>query len=179
MRILASCLLCAAVMAAGCSKKEDHKPAPVKEPVRKAGLWSIETVPIDAGVPGPPVGLQVCIDEKTDRLATLVGGRMGPTAACTQTARRVGEGWSVKRICRGDERAVTIEATVSGDLEAEYLVDTLTRTDPPEPGQPAERQATITGRWLSDCGADQKPGDVTLSSGVIYNIAKGGPPAPP
>lgn len=136
-------------------------------PQRKAGLWQIELkTPHSGGRTMPP--MKQCIDEKTDQQLQehSLGAGAGRQDCTKQTATRSGDTWVVDAVCKLQNSTATTHATMRGDFNAAYTIESQTRFDPPI-GELKESSSKTKVIWLGACPANMKPGDVDVNGRVI------------
>ena len=139
-------------------------------PQRKPGLWQIEIESSQAkGRTVPP--MKQCIDEKTDKQMqeqNLHSGSGGKADCEKQSMNRTASGWVVDSVCKIQDSTMTTHATMQGDFNASYTIDSQTKFSPPL-HDVSESTAKMKVNWLGACPANMKPGDVDVN-GRVFNV---------
>lgn len=148
------------------------KPAPPPEmPARKAGLWEIKMTMEGSGM--PPRTSQQCIDAETDKLMNTFGGGMPQPMCSQQEVKKMGTGIIVTSTCDMGGVKTTSVGVITGDFESAYTVKVTSKRQggvaSPKAG-PAETKMQLDAKWVSECKAGQKPGDMIMPGGVKVNI---------
>jgi Protein of unknown function (DUF3617) len=149
-------------------------------PARKAGLWEIRTVRLEARRKGensvtPVKSYQQCIDAATDRMLMLGTGFLG--FCPTHRVRRSDDAVTIDSACMAPEavgfhirevlRSTATHTTITGSFDSAYT----TRATFSMPGGIVEEMTeTQEAKWLGPCTADQKPGDIIWSDGCKRNV---------
>ena len=139
-------------------------------PTRRAGLWEV-TVNHDGGKI-PAQTMQQCTDAETDKLMNAFGGDLSAGMCSKQEVKKVGATLVIHAVCQIGPMKSVSESVVSGDFNSNYTVKVTSKLE----GVPAAAQGmvggttTIQARWLSACKPDQRPGDITTSTGQTMNI---------
>jgi hypothetical protein len=148
-------------------------------PVRKDGLWAV-TVRSDDLVlrqqgqakPGP-VTVQMCTRREVEpvMLLSMVPGqencqklevvRLGKTAEA---------GFEVRSTCQVHDVKSEMQLELRGDLQARYH-GSFSVNFPQMPMQNTGRMV-FEGRWLGECAAGQRPGDIRLPNGATVNVVE-------
>jgi hypothetical protein len=138
-------------------------------PKRKAGLWEITQ-----NIEGTPLGamppIQQCIDARTDDLMQQQGRSMAKTNCSQSDVKRDGNRVVVHTACKVGASTATSDGVFTGDFDSNYHADLKTKYSPPFQGI-AELAMTIDAKWLGPCGADMKPGDISIG-GMKFNPAQ-------
>jgi hypothetical protein len=138
-------------------------------PARKAGLWEITMTMEGRNIPMPTA--QHCIDAETDKLMSSIGGDMRKDMCSKQDVQKVGNTFVVDSVCNIGASTTTSQAVVSGDFNSAYTVKVTSKREggPAMPGMPADGSSTmsIDAKWLGECKADQKPGDMIIAGRKI------------
>ena len=146
---------------------------PVREPFpkRKAGLWEIKSVSLQAaGL--PPT--QLCVGEDTDAPANHLDRSVGERGACSLGAfQRAGLAWLAESVCKEGRSTATSRAIASGDFLAEYRIDTVVTYNPPLGGVRREDKEAVIAYWVSPCTSSQKPGDTVIPGMGTLNMIDG------
>jgi hypothetical protein len=155
-------------------------------PARKAGLWEITTST------GNRMSNRQCIDAATDQMMQSRAGTgpgtgpgVGPGAGtrpqCSKRdVQKTGDTVTVDSTCTVAGRTVNTHAVVTGSFDSAYTMTVTSQGD----GIPAGAGTmTMSAKWLGQCAADQRPGDMIMPNGMKINILdlqkRGVPGAPP
>ena len=147
------------------------KPAPPEMPARKAGLWEIKMTMEGSGM-RPQTSLQ-CIDAETDKLMNTFGGGLRQQMCSQQEVKKMGSGIIVTSTCDMGGVKMTSIGVITGDFDSAYTVKVTSKRQggvaSPKAG-PAETKMQLDAKWVSECKAGQKPGDMIMPGGVKVNI---------
>ena len=133
--------------------------------MRKPGLWEVKTI-IDG--PNAPVRVvQQCIDAATDQMLQSIAGPLNPATCDGRNPQHAADATTIDFKCNVAGKPATAHSVVTGSLDSAY---TLTVTAQSEGLPNGKIIMTMDGKWLGQCAADQKPGDVVLGNGVKINI---------
>jgi hypothetical protein len=140
---------------------------PEQLPIRKAGLWEIKMV--RTGSPVPPITMQHCTDETTDRHMNGMASPVAQHTCSKQDVRKTATGYVTDSVCTTAGLSITSHAEVVGDFNSAYTVNVVSHT---EGGPAGARDATsrIEAKWLGPCAPDQKPGDMVMPGGRKINV---------
>jgi len=143
---------------------------PANMPKRKPGLWEMQT----SGMGGQPQTTKICLDADTDtamyKMGTHMGGQM-----CSKFNIDVQSGSKVvtDAVCKIDTPNGGVSMT--SHSETNYTGDTAYSTqghikyDPAIMGH-SEMAITSSGKWVGQCAAGQKPGDMVMPNGQTMNV---------
>ncbi len=137
-------------------------------PPRKAGLWEMET-----SMPGMPQKMpsaKQCIDGSTDTMMRDMSQAGGGTTCSKKETKKEGESYITDSVCTMNGTTITSHTVTSGDFTKAYHVESASTMNPPLMGR-AETKITVEAKYLGDCEAGQKPGDIIMSNGMKMNIA--------
>lgn len=143
---------------------------PANMPKRKPGLWDMQT----SGMGGQPQTTKFCLDADTDtamyKMGTHMSGQMcSKFKIDVQGSNKV----VTDAVCKINtpNGAVNMtshsETTYQGD--SAYSTQGHITYDPAIMGH-ADMIVTSTGRWVGQCAAGQKPGDMIMANGQTLNI---------
>jgi hypothetical protein len=150
------------VLAAGLSAAEFDLPA------RQPGLWDVKII---MGSNLPPMSMQMCLDEASDRKMMEQGMSMSE-GMCSQTSsRREGDGFVIESTCNIDGGTAHTRATISGDFQSSYRMDIVSDREGGNKSIPKHTEMTHEGTHMGACGNDMTPGDVIIM-GRKMNILK-------
>jgi len=145
-------------------------------PVRKPGLWEIETT-----LPNPRIPKQVirqCVDAATDQMMQSRAGINSQRECSKRDLQKSAGSITIDSTCTTGGKTRTSHVVITGSFDSGY---TLTVTSQSE-GAPESKTITMAAKWIGPCAADQKPGDMIMANGTKINIMdaqKLGAPAPP
>jgi len=141
-------------------------------PPRKPGLWELKM--IFEGRNLPPMVMQHCVDQATDKLMNAQFGGSVQEACSKQDIKNSGGTITVDSVCKFGPTTTTSHAVVTGSFDSAYTMKVASTREggPPLPGTTpgAETHMTIEAKHLGACAADQRPGDVVMSNGMKMNI---------
>jgi len=137
-------------------------------PVRKAGLWEMKV--LRAGSPMPEMTMQHCTDATTDRQMSTAFSPMGKEVCSKQDVRQTTTGFVSDSVCSIGGMSMTSHAEITGDFNSAYAVKTTSHNEHGPPGMPHDTSMSIEAKWLGECKADQKPGDIVMPNGFKMNI---------
>ncbi|EHR72570.1 Protein of unknown function (DUF3617) [Burkholderiales bacterium JOSHI_001] len=144
-------------------------------PKRKPGLWSM-TMNMPGMPGGQPMSSQHCIDEKTDEQMQRRAMQGDDASTCTASGmKKTATGFEMDSVCKTAQGQARSHMVMSGDPQARYQMDMLTRFEPPRKGQ-AEQRMSMQAEWKGACPAGMKPGDMRMA-GMNINPAALGDPA--
>ncbi len=140
-------------------------------PRRKPGLWEIRSTAAHASGLAPT---QYCVGDATDVESNHLDRANGQRGACMLGAfQRAGTAWVAESVCKEGKTVVLSRAVASGDLQQEYRIDTHVTYDPPLAGIKREDKEAVVARYLGDCPAGQRAGDMTLPGVGVLNMVDG------
>lgn len=137
-------------------------------PARKPGLWEVTVRSTGNSVTNEQKVLQ-CTDRQAEPimlLAIVPGQEHCHSVRVKKNAR----GREVRTVCYVHDNRVDATVQLSGDLQTAYLgVFEVTYSKPVRfvPGR-----TEFEGRWLGECGAAQRPGDMVLPNGAKVNVVE-------
>jgi hypothetical protein len=139
-------------------------------PPRKPGLWEMG---INPGEGIPPQKISQCIDKDTDaKLQENVMSGPGASGAekCSKHEfKAVAGGYKMHSECQFAGTTAISDGTFTGDFNSEYKADISITYAPPIFGQ-ASGKVTMSGKWVGECPANMKPGDMKMANGKIVNL---------
>jgi hypothetical protein len=134
-------------------------------PPRKPGLWEV-TVHNSAI---PDVTTKMCLDAETDQLFHKFSDNIR-TQHCAKHDMKVTGGTVVMDTsCALGGTTVTTNSVTTFTGDSAYHVDVKMHFDPPKLGQ-SDMSTTQDAKWVGDCPADMKAGDLLLPHGIKINI---------
>ncbi|WP_430391260.1 DUF3617 domain-containing protein [Dyella sp. 20L07] len=141
---------------------------PANMPKRKPGLWETQT----SGMGGGAQVMKLCLDASTDQDMYKMSAQM--RSQCSKFNISV-QGTTVvsDAVCKVDGPNGPINMT--NHSETHFDGDTAYRTEAQVKYEPAmmgqsDMSMTSTGRWVGQCAAGQKPGDMVMPNGTTMNI---------
>ena len=137
-------------------------------PVRKAGLWEMKI--LRAGSPMPEMTMQHCTDATTDRQMSTAFSPMGKEVCSKQDIQQTTTGFVSDSVCSIGGMSMTSHAEIVGDFNSAYTVKTTSHNEHGPPGMPHDTSMSIEAKWLGECKADQKAGDIVMPNGFKMNI---------
>ena len=137
-------------------------------PVRKAGLWEMKVVKTGSSL--PDMTMQHCTDETTDKDMSNTVSPMAKQVCSKQDIQKTATGYIADSICTVAGVAMTSHSEISGDFNSAYTVTSTTHSDKGLTGKPLDAATKIQAKWLGDCQAGQKPGDILMPGGFKLNV---------
>jgi hypothetical protein len=136
-------------------------------PLRKPGLWEMKIV--KTGSLTPNMTMQHCTDASTDKDMANTVSPMAKQICTKQEVQKTATGYIADSVCTVAGVSMTSHSDMTGDFDSAYTVVTTAHLDK---GPSAIRDTTtrIEAKWLGDCKADQKPGDIVMPGGFKLNI---------
>lgn len=142
---------------------------PANMPKRKAGLWEMQT----SGMGGHPQVMKLCLDADTDQAMYKMGTQMSGHMCSKFDISVQGTTVVSDAICKldGPNGAVnmTSHSETRFDGDTSYQTQGQVKYEPAMMGQ-SEMAVTSSGRWVGQCPAGQKPGDMIMPNGTTMNI---------
>jgi hypothetical protein len=145
----------------------------VDMPSRKPGLWEISMSFGDGNAPGQV--MRQCVDAATDQMMQSRGGP-GQRDCSKRDVEKSGDSITIDSTCVIAGKSQTSHAVVTGSFDSAYTM-ILTSQGGSAPVM------TMKAKWLGQCTADQRPGDMIMANGMKFNILdaqkRGAPPGVP
>ena len=142
---------------------------PANMPKRKPGLWEMQS----SGMGGHPQVMKLCLDADTDQAMYKMGTQMSGKMCSKFNISVQGTTVVSDAVCKLDtpNGAVNMtshsETTFEGDIS--YHTEGHMKYEPAVMGQ-SDVAMTSAGRWVGQCAAGQKPGDMVMPNGSTMNI---------
>jgi len=142
---------------------------PANMPKRKPGLWEMQS----SGMGGHPQVMKLCLDADTDQAMYKMGTQMSGKMCSKFNISVQGATVVSDAVCKLDtpNGAVNMtshsETTFEGDTS--YHTEGHMKYEPAVMGQ-SDVAMTSAGRWVGQCAAGQKPGDMVMPNGSTMNI---------
>lgn len=132
-------------------------------PERKPGWWELNLT-IEGPTPQPVrQTVHMCTDAAVDAVQTPFGVHTGKSCPPLKVSRTP-EGWTFAETCVLGQTTVSADGRAHGDFSSSYHVDLITRMTPPPVPQAAEVRMAIEAKWLGECPADKRPGDIETTT---------------
>jgi len=109
--------------------------------------------------------MHLCTDPAIDKVQSPLGVNMNG-GGCAPKVTRTATGWTVAGVCDTGQMKITADAVATGDFNERYHVDIVTHMDPPPAPTAAEVKIAMDARWVGECPAGKKPGDVVMEANV-------------
>ena len=141
-----------------------HRACADELPLRKPGLWEMKVVK-----DGPLLTMQHCTDASTDKDMANTVSPVAKQICTKQEVQKTATGYVADSVCSVAGVAMTSHSEITGDFDSAYTVVTTAHLDK---GPSAIRDTTtrIEAKWLGDCKAGQKPGDIVMPGGFKLNV---------
>jgi hypothetical protein len=141
-------------------------------PPRKPGQWEVSVTTTIQSQVSPRQVARYCLDATTDAALRTHATSQFMSKCDRRDWRREGRALVLYAGCKVGEQPIKVFGEATGNLETDYTTKiTITRIGRPEwPTMPPETTVTSVGKWLGDCPAGQKPGDMTLPDGTKTNF---------
>ena len=137
-------------------------------PLRKAGLWEMKIVKVGGSV--PEMTMQHCTDATTDKEMNNSVSPLAKQICSKQDIQKTATGYVTDSVCSVAGVSMTTHAEISGDFNSAYTVTSTTHSDKGPTGKPLDAATKIQAKWLGDCQAGQKPGDILMPGGFKLNV---------
>jgi len=138
-------------------------------PMRKAGLWDIRV--ISSGMPG--MNAQHCTDPSVEKeMFAEILGKNGHIDQCSKhEVHKTDAGYTVESECTAAGITMTTHSNITGDFDSAFTMTTATHVHGGSAGKTGrDMTGKVEAKWVGECKADQKPGDVILFGGLKMNI---------
>ncbi|MBV8924950.1 MAG: DUF3617 family protein [Bradyrhizobium sp.] len=131
-------------------------------PLRKPGLWEMKIVKVGSQL--PELTTQQCTDQTVDKDMVNTVSPIAKQICSRQNLQKTAAGYINDSVCTVAGATITSHSEISGDFDSAYTVTTQAHTDK---GPETLRDTTtrIEAKWLGDCKAGQKPGDIVMPGG--------------
>ena len=140
-------------------------------PTRKAGLWEMKIV--KAGSQHPEMTMQHCTDAATDKDMANSVSPLARQVCSKRDVVKTATGYVTDSVCTVAGVSVTSHSEITGDFNSAYTVMTKAHVDK-GPNQRGDTTTMIEAKWLGDCKAGQKPGDIVMPGGFKFNVKDAG-----
>jgi hypothetical protein len=156
-----------ALAPAASSLAQDQAP-----PTRRPGWWELQVLISGPTPEGIRQTLHMCTDAEVDKRQSPFGVNMNGGGCPAPKITRMSDHWMVSAACDTGAMKITADAVATGDFNDRYHVDIVTHMDPPPAPQAAEVKIGMDARWVGECPAGKKPGDVDVGAGAAAPPAK-------
>jgi len=136
-------------------------------PLRKAGLWEMKITKVGSQL--PELTMQHCTDATTDKAMANSVSPLAKQICTKQETVKTATGYVSDSVCTVGGVSMTSHSEITGDFNSAYSVTTKAHTDK-GPEQLRDTTTRIDAKWLGDCKADQKPGDIVMPGGFKLNV---------
>ena len=144
-------------------------PAGAEElPVRKAGLWEMKIV--KTGSQLPDMTMQHCTDPSTDKEMNNSVSPLAKQICSKQDIQKTATGYVSDSVCTVAGVTMTTHAEIVGDFNSGYTVTSNSHSDKGPTGKPLDTTTKIEAKYVGDCKAGQKPGDIVMPGGFKLNV---------
>jgi hypothetical protein len=136
-------------------------------PLRKAGLWEMKIVKIGSVLPN--MTMQHCTDASTDKDMANTVSPVAKQVCTRQEVQKTATGYVADSVCTVAGVSMTSHSEITGDFNSAYTVVTTSHLDK-GPSAIRDTTARIEAKWLGDCKAGQKPGDIVMPGGFKVSV---------
>jgi hypothetical protein len=136
-------------------------------PLRKAGLWEMKITKVGSQL--PEMTMQHCTDATTDKAMANSVSPLAKQICSKQEVVKTATGYVSDSVCTVSGVSMTSHAEITGDFNSAYSITTKAHMDK-GPEQLRDTTTRIDAKWLGDCKADQKPGDIMMPGGFKLNV---------
>src|SRR5215475_2887598 len=126
-------------------------------PLRKPGLWEMKIVKVGSQL--PELTMQHCTDATTDKDMANSVSPLAKQICTKQETVKTATGFVSDSVCTVSGVTMTSHSDITGHFNSAYSVTTKAHTDK-GPEQLRDTTTRIDAKWLGDCKADQKAGDI-------------------
>jgi hypothetical protein len=158
--LYSSCCLAACLLAALARADE--------LPTRKAGLWEMKVN--RSGSVIPEMTIQHCTDAATDKDMVNAVSPTSKQACSKQEIKKTATGYVSDTVCSVAGASITSHSDITGDFNAAYTVTSQSHIDKGVPDSVRDTTTKIDAKYLGDCKAGQKPGDIVMPGGMKLNV---------
>jgi hypothetical protein len=134
-------------------------------PSRKPGLWEVKMNVENLNAPGQVI--QQCIDATTDQMMQSSASPNSQGACSKRDVQRSANSITIDSTCTVAGKTITAHSVITGSFDSAY---TMTVTSQGEAMPGGKMTMTMSAKWLGQCTADQKPGDMIMGNGRKINI---------
>jgi len=134
-------------------------------PSRKPGLWEVKMSVDNQNAPGQVT--QQCIDATTDQMMQSSAGPAAQGACSKRDVQRSADSITIDSTCTVGSKTITAHSVITGSFDSAY---TMTVTSQGEGLPGGKMTMTMSAKWLGQCTADLKPGDMIMGNGRKINI---------
>ena len=136
-------------------------------PLRKAGLWEMKITKVGSQL--PEMTMQHCTDPSTDKDMANSVSPLAKQICTKQETVKTATGFVSDSVCTVAGVSMTSHSDITGDFNSAYSVTTKAHMDK-GPEQLRDTTTRIDAKWLGDCKADQRPGDILMPGGFKLNV---------
>lgn len=142
---------------------------PANMPKRKPGQWEMQTT----GMGGQPQVMKLCLDAGTDQDMYKMGAHMSGQMCSKFNVSVQGTTVVSDAVCSlpgpNGKVNLTSHSETHFDGDTSYRTEGHMKYDPAMMGH-SDVAMTSSGRWVGECPAGQKPGDMVMPNGTTMNI---------
>ena len=136
-------------------------------PQRKPGLWEMKIARNGSGL--PELTMQHCTDATSDKDMNNVVSPMAKQICSKQDLQKTATGYVSDSVCSIGGGTMTAHAEITGDFNSAYTVVSTSHTDV-GPTNLRDLTTRIEAKWLGECKAGQKAGDIVMPGGFKLNV---------
>jgi hypothetical protein len=117
----------------------------------------------------------LCVDAASEARLPMAGA-LSEAGRCSEShmLRKTDGSWAFSSVCdHGSGGKTTIAGVITGDASAYVVQADSTTTGAQVPPENGDHHVNITARWMGECKAGQKGGDLTLPNGQTISLLAG------
>jgi hypothetical protein len=124
---------------------------------------------VRTGGAAPDMTMQHCTDASSDKQMST-SFSPGKETCSKQDIQKTATGYVSDSVCSVAGMTITSHAEITGDFNSAYTVKSTSRSEGALISTPRDSTTTIEAKWVGDCKADQKPGDIVMPGGMKMNV---------
>jgi hypothetical protein len=137
-------------------------------PTRKAGLWEMKIN--KSGTVIPEMTIQHCTDATTDKDMINAVSPLSKQVCSKQEVKKTATGYVSDSVCSVAGASITSHSDITGDFDAAYTVTSQSHIDKGVPDSVRDTTTKIDAKYIGDCKAGQKAGDIVMPGGMKFNV---------
>lgn len=137
-------------------------------PAHRPGLWELKLKMGNAA--NSALALQSCMDARSNTLLAALASGWAEDACAKPEMRRENERLVIESHCNVGGANLASHAEITGDFDRAYTLRVTTRPPQGAAASAGAHHLTADARWLGECPAGHKPGDIILPGGITMNV---------